>query len=83
MISSISQPFCHDCNRARLSTQGEIYTCLFAHQGHGIKHLINEPEQLRAAINQIWKNRKDQYSALRHKQQSQKNNKIEMFVIGG
>ncbi|MGJ8664001.1 MAG: GTP 3',8-cyclase MoaA, partial [Marinicella sp.] len=43
MISSISEPFCHDCNRARLSTQGEVYTCLFAHQGHDIRPQITNP----------------------------------------
>lgn len=82
MISSISQPFCHECNRARLSTQGEIFTCLFANKSHPIKHLINQPEQLLASIKSIWEKRSDQYSALRHKQKDKKN-KIEMFVIGG
>ncbi len=85
MISSISQPFCHDCNRARLSTRGEIFTCLFANQGHNIKPLLNQPEQLLQAISQIWCNRADQYSALRQKnlKQENKTKKIEMFVIGG
>jgi len=83
LISSISEPFCHDCNRARLSTQGEIYTCLFAHKGHNIKALINKPKELHDAISEIWQQRTDQYSAKR--KTIQKNNlpKIEMFVIGG
>ncbi len=84
LISSISEPFCQDCNRARLSTQGEIYTCLFATQGHHIKALINKPIELLEAISQIWKQRKDQYSSQR-KNTTAKNKlpKVEMFVIGG
>ena len=68
MISSISQPFCHDCNRARLSTQGEIFTCLFAHQGHNIKPTLNDPQALLSQLQSIWQQRTDQYSALRHQQ---------------
>lgn len=83
MISSISEPFCHECNRARLSTQGEIFTCLFASKGHPIKHLIDQPKQLLQSLKTIWTGRSDQYSALRHKQKNRKKNKIEMFVIGG
>ncbi len=83
LISSISEPFCHDCNRARLSTDGQIYTCLFASQGHDIKSMINQPKELQQTISQIWQQREDQYSAQRRK--TPKNNlpKIEMFVIGG
>lgn len=83
MISSISQPFCHDCNRARLSTQGEIYTCLFANQGHDIRPMIFHPDLLHKAISQIWSERSDQYSAQRSNQQNKGLPKIEMFVIGG
>lgn len=83
LISSISEPFCHDCNRARLSTQGEIYTCLFASQGHDIKAVINDHEKLTAAITNIWRRRKDQYSAQRKTANKSKLPKVEMFVIGG
>ena len=83
LISSISEPFCHDCNRARLSTQGEIYTCLFANKGHNIKPLINHPKKLLDAISKIWLQRKDQYSAKRKTTQKNTLPKIEMFVIGG
>ncbi len=83
LISSISEPFCHDCNRARLSTQGEIYTCLFASQGHDIKAVINHPDKLVTAITDIWRQRKDQYSAQRKTASKSKLPKVEMFVIGG
>lgn len=86
LISSISEPFCHECNRARLSTQGEIYTCLFANKGHDIKGLINQPNELLEAISQIWQQRSDQYSAQRKNQKTSKAQqlpKVEMFVIGG
>lgn len=83
MISSISEPFCHDCNRARLSTQGEVYTCLFASQGHDIKPAINQPEALLDSITKIWQQRKDQYSAQRKTNNKNTLPKVEMFVIGG
>lgn len=87
MISSISEPFCHDCNRARLSTQGEIYTCLFGSKGHDIKPHINQPDELLTAISRIWLKRSDQYSAQRknnaNKKPSKHTKKVEMFVIGG
>ncbi|WP_223788934.1 GTP 3',8-cyclase MoaA [Marinicella meishanensis] len=83
LISSISQPFCHDCNRARLSTQGEIYTCLFAHQGHDIKAVIEQPDLLLQRLTEIWQQRQDQYSAQRSQQRPSNKGKIEMFMIGG
>ncbi len=83
LISSISEPFCHDCNRARLSTDGQVYTCLFANQGHNIKPLIDQPQELHKAISQIWQQREDQYSMQRKKAQNNNLPKIEMFVIGG
>jgi cyclic pyranopterin phosphate synthase len=83
LISSISEPFCHDCNRARLSTQGEVYTCLFASQGHDIKAVINQADELVSTISNIWQQRKDQYSAQRKTTSKNTSPKIEMFVIGG
>lgn len=85
MISSISEPFCHDCNRARLSPSGEVFTCLFAARGHDIKPMLNTPDQLLDTISQIWQGRSDQYSAQRHKmlKNNDKTKKIEMFMIGG
>lgn len=83
MISSISQPFCHDCNRARLSSKGEIYTCLFSSHGHHIKSIIDNPILLQHKISEIWQQRNDQYSMNRAKLKSKKTAKIEMFVMGG
>ncbi len=83
MISSISQPFCMDCNRARLSSKGEIFTCLFSGQGHDIKPLINHPDLLLNKVTQIWQQRTDRYSMQRKHHKAKNKNKIEMFVIGG
>ena len=83
LISSISQPFCGDCNRARLGTNGHIYTCLFSHQGHDIKPHLNQPDALLENITKIWQSRQDQYSMERKKRNNLAQNKIEMFVIGG
>lgn len=85
LISSISQPFCRDCHRARLSTQGQIYTCLFAHRGHDIKAVLDQPDQLLERIIRIWQQRDDQYSAKRSRTPQRPSNKgkIEMFMIGG
>ena len=81
LIASITQPFCGDCNRARLGANGHVYTCLFSDQGHDIKPLLNQPDALLPALKQIWQNRDDRYSQLRFAQPKQK--KIEMFVMGG
>ncbi len=83
LISSISQPFCGDCNRARLGTNGHIYTCLFSHQGHDIKPNLSQPDALLEQLQGIWQNRKDQYSMQRQRRKKQQKNKIEMFMIGG
>ena len=83
MISSISEPFCMDCNRARLSSKGEVFTCLFSDQGHDIKSLIDHPELLLDRVSKIWQQRTDQYSMQRKENKLQAKNKIEMFVIGG
>lgn len=83
-ISSISQPFCRDCSRARISADGKLYTCLFAHAEHDLKTLIrsNNEQQLKAKIQNIWQNRDDRYSEIRHELTGNKD-KIEMYVIGG
>ena len=68
VISSVTQAFCADCNRARLSTEGKLYLCLFATQGHDLRALIrgdSSDEQLASAIAHIWHNRDDRYSELR------------------
>ncbi|MGV3682249.1 MAG: GTP 3',8-cyclase MoaA, partial [Acidovorax sp.] len=68
VISSVTQAFCHDCNRARLSTEGRLYLCLFASQGHDLRSLLRggaDDEALAAAIGGIWQGRSDRYSELR------------------
>lgn len=88
VISSISQAFCRDCSRARLSTDGKIYTCLFATTGHDLKFLLREGKsdaELSSVITQLWKRRSDRYSELRstnHNLNSTQK-KVEMSYIGG
>ncbi|WP_395374833.1 GTP 3',8-cyclase MoaA [Marinicella sp. W31] len=87
LITSVSQPFCGDCGRARLSADGQLYTCLFANQGHNLKPLLNDPHmndhELTSQLTNIWQQRSDRYSEQRHKLTDRKKSKIEMYVIGG
>jgi len=85
VISSVTEPFCSDCSRARLSTEGRLYTCLFADQGHDFRSLLRggyNDEQIGAAIAAVWTGRDDRYSELRTVQTSARR-KIEMSYIGG
>jgi cyclic pyranopterin phosphate synthase len=85
VISSVTQPFCADCSRARLSTEGRVYTCLFATSGHDFRSLLRgdySDEQIGAAIAGIWGNRGDHYSEIRSSQTAPER-KIEMSYIGG
>jgi cyclic pyranopterin phosphate synthase len=68
VISSVTQAFCADCNRARLSTEGQLYLCLFATQGYDLRALVRSPKpdgELLEAIARIWQARNDRYSLLR------------------
>jgi cyclic pyranopterin phosphate synthase len=68
VISSVTQAFCSDCNRARLSTEGQLYLCLFASQGHDLRSLLRtgaSDEVIQASISGIWAQRDDRYSQLR------------------
>ena len=68
VISSVTQAFCGDCNRARLSTEGQLYLCLFASQGHDLRSLLRtgaSDEVIQASISGIWAQRDDRYSQLR------------------
>jgi cyclic pyranopterin phosphate synthase len=68
VISSVTQAFCHDCSRARLSTEGQLYLCLFASGGHDLKPLLRgsaSDEQIISALGHIWQGRSDRYSELR------------------
>ena len=82
-ISSITQPFCGDCTRARLSADGRLYTCLFGHLGHDLKPLIDDPAALRERIASLWGQRSDRYSELRAEREREANGRVEMFRIGG
>ena len=68
VISSVTQAFCGDCNRARLSTEGKLFLCLFASQGHDLRALLRgdySDAQISAATAHLWKGRSDRYSELR------------------
>ncbi|MFW8423748.1 GTP 3',8-cyclase MoaA, partial [Klebsiella pneumoniae] len=68
VISSVTQAFCGDCNRARLSMEGRLYLCLFASQGWDLRSLLRgnaSDAQISAAIAHIWQGRGDRYSELR------------------
>ncbi|MDP8264298.1 MAG: GTP 3',8-cyclase MoaA [Candidatus Aceula lacicola] len=83
-ISSISQPFCQDCNRLRLSSGGELYTCLFAENAFDLKkHLHKNNAELFKVLQNIWNKREDQYSEMRFCANNKNRNKIEMYRIGG
>ncbi len=89
VISSVTQAFCRDCNRARLSTEGKLFTCLFATAGHDLRALLRDnytDEQIIAAIAHIWNQRDDRYSELRTSNTdgiTQPIRKVEMSYIGG
>lgn len=87
-ISSISQPFCGSCTRARLSTDGKFYTCLFAGNGFDLKTPLRRGasnEELLSRIKNVWRNRTDRYSEERifKAADKEKQKKIEMYQIGG
>ena len=85
LITSVSQPFCGDCSRARLSPEGQLYLCLFAHQGYDLRALVRggaSDDDLRARLAGIWSQRDDRYSELRGRQGFTAP-KIEMSYIGG
>jgi cyclic pyranopterin phosphate synthase len=96
VISSVTQAFCGDCNRARLSTEGQLYLCLFATQGHDLRSLVRGTgangagsagdEQLASAIARIWQGRTDRYSQLRGTMAPDTDTggrRVEMSYIGG
>ena len=90
VISSVTQAFCGDCNRARLSTEGRLYLCLFASQGYDLRQLLREQQAddhaLAATIDAIWRGRSDRYSQLRSAlppDSRQGARRVEMSYIGG
>lgn len=84
-ISSVTQPFCGDCSRARLSADGKLFTCLFAKQGHDLRSLVRDgisDDGLMEVIAGIWSRRDDRYSELRTAA-SVPTQKVEMHFVGG
>jgi GTP 3',8-cyclase len=85
IISSVTEAFCGTCNRARLSTDGSIYTCLFAQQGYDLKSLLRggkSDAEISHAIAAIWQHREDRYSEIRT-EATARSKKVEMSFIGG
>jgi len=89
VISSVTQSFCHSCTRARISTEGKLFTCLFATGGHDLRALMRggcSDEQLSTVMAHIWRERTDRYSELRSAKTNElgtTGTKIEMSYIGG
>ena len=85
LIASVTQPFCGDCTRARLSADGRLYTCLFAVKGFDLRALLRSgatDEELSAAVGAVWGSRADRYSEIRSSKTAALP-KVEMSYIGG
>jgi cyclic pyranopterin phosphate synthase len=85
VIASVTQPFCRDCTRARVSAEGVLYTCLFATDGHDLRALLRSAEDdqvIFEAIATVWRARTDRYSELRSARTLDLP-KVEMSYIGG
>ena len=85
VIASVTQPFCGDCTRARISAEGRLYTCLFAATGQDLRALVRsgaDDAELGQAIGAVWNRRKDRYSELRTEGTASLP-KVEMSYIGG
>jgi len=90
VISSVTESFCHSCTRARVSTEGRLFTCLFATGGHDLRALMRggcSDDQLSAVMAHLWQERADRYSELRTAKASELHasgrKRIEMSYIGG
>jgi cyclic pyranopterin phosphate synthase len=87
-ISSVTEPFCGDCSRARLSADGMLYTCLFANQGTDLRESLRngaDDDELQGILSSIWLQRADRYSELRRPDIAEHHvlRKVEMYRIGG
>jgi GTP 3',8-cyclase len=84
VIASVTQPFCGDCTRARLSADGKLYTCLFAVRGHDLRAILRSdaPNDIDELIRGVWARRADRYSEIRTEQTSSLR-RVEMSYIGG
>ena len=89
VIASITRPFCSNCSRARISSEGLLYTCLFANTGTDLRSVLRsgaEAEELTAIVRGIWSLREDRYSEIRGSittEQRSRQSKVEMSYIGG
>ena len=89
LISSVTQAFCQDCNRARLSTEGKLFLCLFASRGHDLRALLRSgvsDADITSALAGVWGGRDDRYSELRAAQPADAGSgerRVEMHYIGG
>ena len=86
IVASVTQAFCHDCSRLRLSTDGKLFTCLFATNGVDLRDPLRrgaDDEALRQLITRTWAQRTDRYSLDRHDGKALPGRKIEMSYIGG
>lgn len=87
MIASVTQAFCRECTRLRLSTDGKLYGCLFATNGEDLRAAlrdgVSDDMALRRRISDIWQKREDRYSELRHSHSFSERRRIEMSYIGG
>jgi cyclic pyranopterin phosphate synthase len=82
-VSSVSEPFCGDCHRARVSAEGRLYTCLFAAEGHDLRPVIALGQDAVARhLAERWPRRADRYSELRGSAQARRKH-VEMYLIGG
>jgi GTP 3',8-cyclase len=87
IIASVTQPFCSDCTRSRISAEGKLYTCLFAVRGHDLRALIRSgatDDEISVRLAEIWKVRGDRYSELRSEATNLDDTpRVEMSYIGG
>ena len=86
LVASITQPFCRDCNRVRLTADGKLVTCLFAAGGADVRAELRRGKgdaELAAFIRRIWEGRSDRYSELRAATRPSPSRKIEMSYVGG
>ncbi len=82
-VSSVTSPFCGDCHRARVSADGQLYTCLFAGQGHDLRPALAEGEAaLAAKVRVVWQARADRYSEIRSEADASRKH-VEMYLVGG
>jgi cyclic pyranopterin phosphate synthase len=85
VIASVTQAFCGECTRARLSTDGKVYTCLFADSGFDLRALLrggHSDAQIANAVAAIWRQRADRYSEIRS-EETRRESRVEMSYIGG